>query len=74
MPGAGSAARWPGPAPADAAGSKHCGALLPLRPLQVFNVAGYYGADQAVCSVYALGRLGGTVVDIGYGKIGAVLL
>lgn len=46
-------------------------ALLPPLPLQVFNVAGYYGADQAVCSVYALGRLGGTVVDIGYDKIGA---
>lgn len=39
--------------------------------LQVFNVAGYYGADQAVLSLYALGRLGGTVVDIGYEKIGA---
>lgn len=38
--------------------------------LQVFNVAGYYGADQAVCSLYALGRLGGTVIDIGHGKIG----
>lgn len=41
---------------------------------QVFNVAGYYGADQAVCSLYALGRLGGTVIDIGHGKIGAQLL
>ena len=43
---------------------------LPAPCLQVFNVAGYYGADQAVCSLYALGRLGGTVIDIGHGKIG----
>ena len=48
----------------------HCGFNQP----QVFNVAGYYGADQAVCSLYALGRLGGTVIDIGHGKIGAQLL
>lgn len=40
---------------------------------QVFNVAGYYGAEQAVLSLYALGRLGGTVVDIGYTKTGARL-
>ncbi|PRW56504.1 actin-related 7 [Chlorella sorokiniana] len=39
---------------------------------EVFNVAGYYGADQAVCSLYALGRLGGTVVDIGHSKIDIV--
>lgn len=42
-----------------------------LSSSQVFNVAGYYGADQAVLSLYALGRLSGTVVDIGYGKLGA---
>ena len=38
---------------------------------EVFNVGGYYGQDQAVLSLFALGRLSGTVVDIGYGKIGA---
>lgn len=43
---------------------------LPASP-QVFNVAGYYGADEAVLSLYALGRLSGTVVDFGYDKIGA---
>jgi hypothetical protein len=40
---------------------------------EVFNLAGYYGADQAVLSMYALGRSSGTVIDIGHGKIGACL-
>ena len=37
---------------------------------EVFNLSGYYAADQAVLSLYGLGRVNGTVVDIGYGKIG----
>jgi hypothetical protein len=37
---------------------------------EVLNLAGYYAADQAVLSLYAIGRLSGTVVDIGYGKTG----
>lgn len=37
---------------------------------EVLNLAGYYAADQAVLSLYAIGRLSGTVVDVGYGKIG----
>ncbi|KAL4858593.1 Actin-related protein 7 [Chlorella vulgaris] len=39
---------------------------------EVFNLAGYYGADQAVLSMYALGRSSGTVIDIGHGKIDIV--
>lgn len=37
---------------------------------EVFNLAGYYAADQAVLSLYALGRVSGTVIDVGYGKTG----
>lgn len=36
-----------------------------------FLPCSYYAADQAVLSLYALGRLSGTVVDVGYDKIGA---
>lgn len=50
------------------------GPLFMCHPItQVFNVAGYYGSEEAVLSLYALGRLGGTVVDIGYEKIGSCL-
>ena len=37
---------------------------------EVFNLSGYYAADQAVLSLYGLGRVNGTVADIGFGKIG----
>ena len=37
---------------------------------EVFNLSGYYAADQAVLSLYALGKLSGTVVDVGYAKTG----
>ncbi|EFN58172.1 hypothetical protein CHLNCDRAFT_20388, partial [Chlorella variabilis] len=39
---------------------------------EVFNLAGYYAADQAVLSLYALGRVSGTVIDVGYGKTDVV--
>ncbi|PSC72499.1 Actin-related 7 [Micractinium conductrix] len=35
---------------------------------EVFNLSGYHAADQAVLSLYAVGRLNGTVIDIGYSK------
>lgn len=35
-----------------------------------FNVAGLYAVEQAVLSLYAMGRITGVAVDIGHGKIG----
>jgi actin-related protein 7 len=35
---------------------------------EVFNVNGYFATDAAVASLAAVGRLGGTVVDVGYEK------
>lgn len=36
---------------------------------EVFNVQSYYTIDAAVSSLYAIGKLSGLVVDIGYEKI-----
>lgn len=36
-----------------------------------FNVPGLFISDQAVLSLYALGKLTGCVVDLGHGKTGA---
>ena len=38
-----------------------------------FNVAGLFLADQAVLSLYAIGKLSGLVVDMGHGKTGPLL-
>jgi actin-related protein 7 len=35
-----------------------------------FNVSGFYDSEQAVLSLYAVGRISGCTVDIGHGKIG----
>ncbi|KAK3253619.1 Actin-related protein 7 [Cymbomonas tetramitiformis] len=35
---------------------------------ETFNVQGLYVQDQSVCSLYAMGRLTGCVVDIGHGR------
>ncbi|KAL5210927.1 hypothetical protein ABZP36_006550 [Zizania latifolia] len=34
-----------------------------------FNVSGFYDSEQAVLSLYAIGRISGCTVDIGHGKI-----
>ncbi|KAL6999253.1 Actin-related protein 7 [Sarracenia purpurea var. burkii] len=36
---------------------------------ETFNVSGFYASDQAVLSLYAVGRISGCAVDIGHGKI-----
>ncbi len=36
-----------------------------------FNVNALFLCDQAVTSLYALGKTSGTVIDLGHGKIGA---
>lgn len=36
---------------------------------ETFNVSGFYAAEQAVLSLYAVGRISGCTVDIGHGKI-----
>ncbi|CAM8942540.1 unnamed protein product [Rhodiola kirilowii] len=36
---------------------------------ETFNVNGFYAMDQAVLSLYAVGRISGCTVDIGHGKI-----
>nr|ABF99200.1 actin-related protein 7, putative, expressed [Oryza sativa Japonica Group] len=38
-----------------------------------FNVSGFYDSEQAVLSLYAVGRISGCTVDIGHGKIGTDL-
>ncbi|AQK65250.1 Actin-related protein 7 [Zea mays] len=38
-----------------------------------FNVSGFYASEQAVLSLYAVGRISGCTVDIGHGKIGSTL-
>ena len=35
-----------------------------------FNMTGFFLCDQPVCSLYAVGRITGTVVDLGYAKTG----
>lgn len=37
---------------------------------ETFNVSGFYATEQAVLSLYAVGRISGCTVDIGHGKIG----
>ncbi|KAL2493637.1 Actin-related protein 7 [Forsythia ovata] len=34
-----------------------------------FNISGFYASDQAVLSLYAIGRISGCTVDIGHGKM-----
>ncbi|KAL8109613.1 actin-related protein 7 [Apium graveolens] len=36
---------------------------------ETFNVSGFYATEQAVLSLYAVGRISGCTVDIGHGKI-----
>lgn len=36
---------------------------------ETFNVSGFYSSEQAVLSLYAVGRISGCTVDIGHGKI-----
>ena len=38
-----------------------------------FNVSALFLCDQAVLSLYALGKTSGTVIDLGHGKVGAYL-
>lgn len=35
-----------------------------------FNISGFYASEQAVLSLYAVGRISGCTVDIGHGKMG----
>ncbi|KAG2398228.1 Actin-related protein [Vigna angularis] len=39
---------------------------------ETFNISGFYASEQAVLSLYAVGRISGCTVDIGHGKIGSV--
>ena len=39
---------------------------------EVFNVSGLFFADQALLSLYAVGKSTGLVVDFGHTKTGAV--
>ncbi|PIN14464.1 actin [Handroanthus impetiginosus] len=34
-----------------------------------FNISGFYASDQAVLSLYAVGRISGCAIDIGHGKM-----
>lgn len=43
--------------------------LLAQLAFEVFNVQTYFSTDAAVASLYAMGRLNGIAVDIGYEKI-----
>ncbi|KAJ1702742.1 hypothetical protein LUZ63_002521 [Rhynchospora breviuscula] len=36
---------------------------------ETFNVSGFYASEQAVLSLYAVGRISGCTIDIGHGKI-----
>ncbi|KAG2241009.1 hypothetical protein Bca52824_096882 [Brassica carinata] len=36
---------------------------------ETFNVSGFYASEQAVLSLYAVGRISGCTLDIGHGKI-----
>lgn len=40
---------------------------------ETFNVSGLYAMEQAVLSLYSVGRITGVAVDVGHGKIGAFL-
>ncbi|MEW5304131.1 MAG: hypothetical protein WDW36_006764 [Sanguina aurantia] len=48
--------------------SRHDRELIAQLLFEVFNVSGMYVQDQAVLSLYSLGRTSGLVVDIGHGK------
>lgn len=37
---------------------------------ETFNVSGLYAMEQAVLSLYAVGRITGVSIDVGHGKIG----
>ena len=41
---------------------------------ETFNISGFYASEQAVLSLYAVGRISGCTVDIGHGKIGTETL
>lgn len=41
---------------------------------ETFNISGFYASEQAVLSLYAVGRISGCTVDIGHGKIGIYIL
>lgn len=36
---------------------------------ETFNITGFFASEQAVSSIYAVGRISGCTVDIGHGKI-----
>lgn len=36
---------------------------------ETFNISGFYATEQAVLSLYAVGRISGCAVDIGHGKL-----
>ncbi|GMH23014.1 hypothetical protein Nepgr_024857 [Nepenthes gracilis] len=36
---------------------------------ETFNISGFYASEQAVLSLYAVGRISGCTLDIGHGKI-----
>ncbi|XAR54482.1 hypothetical protein NMG60_11029627 [Bertholletia excelsa] len=36
---------------------------------ETFNISGFYASEQAVLSLYAVGRISGCTIDIGHGKI-----
>ncbi|EXB40947.1 hypothetical protein L484_020680 [Morus notabilis] len=36
---------------------------------ETFNISGFYASEQAVLSLYAVGRISGCTADIGHGKI-----
>jgi actin-related protein len=38
-----------------------------------FNVAGLYAVEQAVLSLYAMGRITGVAIDVGHGKVGKLM-
>ena len=40
---------------------------------ETFNVSGLYAMEQAVLSLYAVGRITGVAIDVGHGKIGTFL-
>jgi actin-related protein 7 len=41
---------------------------------ETFNVSGLYAMEQAVLSLYAVGRITGVAIDVGHGKIGTFLV
>lgn len=41
---------------------------------ETFNVTGLYAVEQAVLSLYSVGRISGCAVDVGHGKTGTILV